>query len=160
MGSSWNNPMVNSPSAAAAIPHVNMCMDIKQEYFIKTMTGVASRCHWTVFMLFYFAKETPFLTFSWNPAWQSNSINTGSCNGLLPQGTKSTLAHVMTCCLVAPRHYLIQCWLLICEFLWQSPESNVTVTALATILYHEVGNYTCKKLSHFPRGQWVRCPLH
>ena len=29
------------------------------------------------------------------------------------QGTKSTLAHVMACCLKAPSHYLSQCWLII-----------------------------------------------
>ena len=30
-----------------------------------------------------------------------------------PQGYRSTLAQVMACCLMAPSHYLNQCWLMI-----------------------------------------------
>ena len=36
------------------------------------------------------------------------------------QGTRSTLAQVMACCLTAPSHYLNQCWLIICEVPWHS----------------------------------------
>ena len=38
----------------------------------------------------------------------------------------STLAQVMACCLTAPSHYLNQCWLMIREVLWHSPDSNFT----------------------------------
>ena len=38
----------------------------------------------------------------------------------------STLAQVMACCLTAPNHYLNQCWLMISEVLWHSPDSNFT----------------------------------
>ena len=38
----------------------------------------------------------------------------------------STLAQVMACCLMAPSHYLNQCWLIIKEVLWQSYDSNIT----------------------------------
>ena len=34
------------------------------------------------------------------------------------QGTESTLAQVMACCLMAPSHYLNQCWLIISKVLW------------------------------------------
>ena len=34
---------------------------------------------------------------------------------------ESTLAHVMTCCLTAPSHYLKQCWLIIKRVLWYCP---------------------------------------
>ena len=33
------------------------------------------------------------------------------------QGTESTLAQVMACCLMAPSHYLNQCWLIISQVL-------------------------------------------
>ena len=54
--------------------------------------------------------------------------------GLLPP-SGSTLAHVKACCLMASRHYLNQCWLLISEVLWHSSQSNFTAISQATILY-------------------------
>ena len=42
------------------------------------------------------------------------------------QGSRSTLAQVMACCLTAPSHYLNQCWLMISEVFWHSPVSNLT----------------------------------
>ena len=39
------------------------------------------------------------------------------------QGSRSTLAQVMACCLTAPRHYLNQCWLMTSEVLWPSPDT-------------------------------------
>ena len=42
------------------------------------------------------------------------------------QGSRSTLAQVMACCLMATSHYLNQCWLIISEVLWHSPDSNFT----------------------------------
>ena len=45
------------------------------------------------------------------------------------QGSRSTLAQVMACCLTAPSHYLNQCWLMITEVLWHSPDSNFTENA-------------------------------
>ena len=38
----------------------------------------------------------------------------------------STLAQIMACCLTAPSHYLNQCWLMISEVLWHSPDTNFT----------------------------------
>ena len=42
-----------------------------------------------------------------NSLWPSDAI--------WRQGSGSTLAQVMACCLMAPSHYLNQCWLIICE---------------------------------------------
>ena len=42
------------------------------------------------------------------------------------QGSRSTLAQVMACCLTAPSHHLNQCWPMISEVLWHSPDSNFT----------------------------------
>ena len=38
--------------------------------------------------------------------------------------TWSTLVQVMACCLMAPTHYLNQCWLIISEDPWHLPEGN------------------------------------
>ena len=37
-----------------------------------------------------------------------------------------TLAQVIACCLMAPNHYLNQCWFIISEVQLQSPEGNFT----------------------------------
>ena len=46
--------------------------------------------------------------------------------------SRSTLAQIMTCCLTAPIHYLNQCWLIISEVQWQSPEGNFPRDTSAT----------------------------
>ena len=54
----------------------------------------------------------------WNSLWPSDVI--------WRQGSRSTLAQTMACSLMAPNHYLNQCWLRISEVLWHSPDSNFT----------------------------------
>ena len=56
-----------------------------------------------------------------NSLWPSDAI--------WRQRTGSTLAQVMACCLMAPSHYLNQCWLIISEVLRHSPEGNFTGNA-------------------------------
>ena len=46
----------------------------------------------------------------------------------------TTFAQVMACCLTAPNHNLDQCWLLICEILRRSLQSDFTANAQAAIL--------------------------
>ena len=48
------------------------------------------------------------------------------CDVIWRHGSRSTLAQVMACCLTALSHYLNQCWLMISEVLWHSPDSNFT----------------------------------
>ena len=55
------------------------------------------------------------------------------------------------CCLRATNHYLNQYWLLISEVLWHSPESNFTASTQATVLYHEIENYTSRIAATSPR---------
>ena len=62
-----------------------------------------------------------------NSLWPSDVI--------WPQGSRSTLAQVMACCLMAPSHYLNQCWLIIRKLQWHSflqekPPSSVTEISL------------------------------
>ena len=52
-----------------------------------------------------------------NSLWPSNTIR--------QQGTESTLAQVMACCLTAPSHHLNQSWLIISEVLWHSLEGII-----------------------------------
>ena len=61
-----------------------------------------------------------FLEVSWwlNLLWPSDVI--------WWQGSRSTLTQVMACCLTAPSHYLNQCWLVISEVLWHSPDNTFT----------------------------------
>ena len=61
--------------------------------------------------------ETAAVTW-FNSLWPSDDI--------WRQGSRSTLAQVMACCLTAPSHYLNQCWLMISEVLWHTPDSNFT----------------------------------
>ena len=51
-----------------------------------------------------------------NSVWPSGAIR--------QQGSGSTLAQVMACCLTAPSHHLDQCGLIISKFLWHSSEGN------------------------------------
>ena len=53
-----------------------------------------------------------------NPLWPSDAI--------WRQGSGSTLAQVMACCLMVPSHYLNQCWLIISKVQWHSSEGSLT----------------------------------
>ena len=70
--------------------------------------------------------------------------------------SESTLAQVMACCLMAPSHYLNQCWLIISEVLWQSPRGNFTRYTSATNHQNYLEHYFSKMLLKSSRGQWVK----
>ena len=68
--------------------------------------------------------------------------------------SRSTLAHVMACCLTAPSHYLNQYWLLSSEVLWHSPESNLRVPKLLfCIMSLKIITFEITSISL--GGQWV-----
>ena len=75
----------------------------------------------------------------------------------------STLAQVMSCCLMAPSLYLNQCWRLKSEVLWHSSVSNFTASAQATILrdgvflthWGLVMHNCINKLGHHWFRQWL-----
>ena len=56
----------------------------------------------------------------------------------------------------APSHYLNQCWLLVSEVFWHSPDSNFTTSAQAINLYNMLENDTFKIIPTSPNGQWVK----
>ena len=68
----------------------------------------------------------------------------------------STLVQVMACCLMAPSHYLNQCWLIISKVQWHSFEGNFTIDTSAINHWNYLENYLSKILFKSPRGQWVK----
>ena len=54
--------------------------------------------------------------------WDTDSTLThcGLSDAIWHQGSGSTLAQVMACCLMAPSHHLNQCWLIINKVQWHS----------------------------------------
>ena len=82
-----------------------------------------------------------------NSLWPSDAIQQHRCGSTLPQ--------VMACCLTAPSHYLNQYWFLISEALWDSPDSNFTVSVQPTILYNRFENYVFDIIATSRRDQRV-----
>ena len=92
--------------------------------------------------------------------WQDETCITtfnsmGPNDAIWRQGSGSTLAQVMACCLTAPSHYLNQCWLIIRKVQWYSSEDNFTSNVSAINQWNKLGNYLYKIPLKSPRGQWV-----
>ena len=87
-------------------------------------------------------------TNSFNSLWPSDAIRR--------QGSRSTLVQVMACCLMAPSHYLNQCWQIISEVQWHSYQGDFTSDASTISHRNPFENYLSKILSKSPRGQWVK----
>ena len=76
-------------------------------------------------------QNQPWLSYDWRCAlrhWHVDGSVQGCSNSIASaiwqQGSRSTLVQVMACCRTAPSHYLNQCWLIIIEVQWRSPEGN------------------------------------
>ena len=69
--------------------------------------------------------------------------------------TGSTLVQAMTCCMMAPSHYLNQCWLIISKVQWHSSEGSFTRDTPAINHSSKLENYINKVSFISPRGQWV-----
>ena len=79
-----------------------------------------------------------------NSLWTSDAI--------WRQGSRSTLVQRMACCLMAPSHYLNQCWLIITKVQWYSSEGNFTWDITATSPWNQLENYFSKILLKSPWG--------
>ena len=93
------------------------------------------------------------------------------CDAIWHHRICSALVHLLACCLMAPSHYLYQCWLIINEVLWYSPEGNITRNtvmwgwndmSLKISLKFTQGpmsqkpeNYQFKIASTLPRVYWI-----
>ena len=84
-------------------------------------------------------------------------VKVKNCGLVTPYGDRD-LGQVMACFLMAPSHYLNQCWLIISDVQWHSYQDKHQ--SLKSVL-----NYISTISSKFPRGQWVkvnkfmRCPI-
>ena len=84
------------------------------------------------------------------------SLYCSQINSLWPRDTiwrhrsRSTLAQVMACCLMATSHYLNQCWLIISKVLWHSHE-GISQEMLQISIIDMIYKMTDLKLQqHFP----------
>ena len=68
--------------------------------------------------------------------------------------SRSTMAHVMACCLTAPSQYLNQCWLIFSKAQWHSNDGNLTRDNSHLHHYNKLENCLSKILFKSPRGQW------
>ena len=69
--------------------------------------------------------------------WTLNSMWPG--DAIWRHRTWFTLSQVMAWCLMAPSHYLNQCWLIISEVLWQSPQwkmLNISILHMSLKITH------------------------
>ena len=89
-----------------------------------TLIHVMAWCH---------QETSHFLSQCWPRSMLPFGINVPQwVNSLWPSDTiwrhksGSTLAQVKACCLMAPSHYLNQCWLIISKIQWHSFECNFT----------------------------------
>ena len=133
-----------------------------------TLTFTLKRVYQRVIQLFkkkYFFAETTLqffkevclghgfqhTNFHINSLWPSDAI--------WPQRSWSTLAQVMACCLMAPSHYLNQCWLTISNAQCRIFEGNFTKDTSTINQLNEPENYFRKISFKFSRGQWVMLNL-
>ena len=85
---------------------------------------------------------------SFNSLWPSDTI--------WRQGSRSTLAQVMACCLMASSHYLNQCSISEVHLVqWHSYQGDFTSNASTMSHWNPFENYLSKILLKSPRGQWV-----
>ena len=117
--------------------------------------------HWSVlFKVIIFNGMEGLQGFLW---WAPSAMEI--VNSLWPSDTMcwhrsgSALAQVMACCLMAPSHYLNQCWPPIYEVLWYSPQEQFHGECRSYYSVLWVWQLYFKIISIFPRGQWVKTTM-
>ena len=65
----------------------------------------------------------------------------------------------MACCLMAPNHYLNQCWLIISKVQWHPSECSFTRDTSAISHWNQLEIFLSKIFFKSPRGQWVNMLL-
>ena len=98
----------------------------------------------------------PFVWLTWINDVLRCLTHCGPSDAIRWQGTESTLAQVMACCLTAPSHYLNQYWLIISEVLWHSSESITMRRSEDTNQKNKIENYIFRIAFRSPWGQWVK----
>ena len=93
------------------------------------------------------------------PIYQISINSLGPSDAIWRQRSGSTLAQVMACCLMAPSHYLNQCWLIINNVEWHSSKGKFTRDTSAINHWNYLENQVPKISFKFPWGQWVNNSL-
>ena len=105
-------------------------------------------------LLQFLSGENVHLYKTLNSLWPSDAI--------WRQASRSTLVQVMACCLMAPSHYLNQCWLIISNVLWHSSEGIIIQRSQDTNQYTRLKIEFFKshpnlpganELNHWPLGE-------
>ena len=99
--------------------------------------------------MFWYVKKAKLKSYmiSLNSLWP--------CDTIRQQGTESTLAQVMACCLKAPSNYLNLCWLIISKVPWHSSEGIIMRRSEDNNQKNKIENYIFRITFRSPRGQWV-----
>ena len=90
-------------------------------------------------------------------------INFSSINSQWPSDaiwcyrSGTTLAQVIACCLMAPSHYLNQCWLIMSKVRWHSSKGNFARDTSSINYQNHFENYFSKISPKSPRGQRFNC---
>ena len=77
------------------------------------------------------------------------------CDAIGCPRSRSTLAQVVAWCLMAPRRYHNQYWLIVNEVLWHLLETTFTWSAEGIIPWNLFDKHTCTTTSTVPRYQSV-----
>ena len=78
----------------------------------------------------------------------------GPSNAIWWHRSGSTWAQVMACCLMAPSHYLNQCWLIISKVQLHSSEGTF-IPGISTSDHYLTWTLISSNLNQFFRSQWV-----
>ena len=122
----WCAPRANELTNLLLVPHIYVsepkltyCQldpneHISVKFYLKFKYFHSRKCVWTcrLRIVGHFVQGKRV-----NTLWRSDAIRW--------QGTESTLAQVMACCLTASSHYLNQCWLIISKVLCHSSEGII-----------------------------------
>ena len=93
---------------------------------------------------------------NWPTIWILHKVinSLGLSNTIWWHRSGSTLAQVMACCLMAPSHYLNQCWLIISKVQLHSSEGTF-IPGISTSDHYLTWTLISSNLNQFFRSQWV-----
>ena len=94
---------------------------IMLRFDVLLVVSMKKQLHKTVELLVIFHTQSCHSIGMWEVDSYCTSINLTHCGLMMPYGNNrsgSTLAQVMACCLIAPNHYVNQCWLIIKGIQW------------------------------------------
>ena len=125
---------------------------VVSRYYSYIVIHIRGKLH---FGLMSFVAITSQQTFVFSMVSQQEKILIVALWCHMPTYIWVNLAQIMAWYLMAPSHYLHQCWFIIRGVLWDSYESCFVGSALDMNMSNELANYTLKITATSPRDQWV-----